>query len=173
MYFVPRHLSASLVAAFIKRLSRLSLTAPPTGLIIIVRFIYNLLKRHPNCSVLIHRTDSPGDVTSDPYNHDEPDPYKSDAMKSSLWEVKVSFPRKYQVLSNLACNRIVYRTFFQSLLNHYYLGVTEGLKFMRKMLSGDERPIADLLETTVDDVSDQQNSRRWLISDECRGIRCS
>ncbi|RKO90745.1 CBF/Mak21 family-domain-containing protein, partial [Blyttiomyces helicus] len=44
-----------LVAAFIKRLARLSLTAPPSGIVIIIPFIYNLLKRHPACVVLIHR----------------------------------------------------------------------------------------------------------------------
>lgn len=49
------HLPVSLVASFIKRLSRLSLSAPPAAIVAIVPFVYNLLKRHPACMVLIHR----------------------------------------------------------------------------------------------------------------------
>jgi U3 small nucleolar RNA-associated protein 19 len=43
------------VASFIKRLSRLALTAPPGGIIIVIPFIYNLFKRHPGCMVMIQR----------------------------------------------------------------------------------------------------------------------
>ena len=46
-----------LVAAFIKRLSRLALFAPPAGIVTVIPFIYNLLKRHPGCVVLIHRSE--------------------------------------------------------------------------------------------------------------------
>ena len=54
-----RHVPGYLVAAFIKRLSRLALTAPPSGLEVIIPFIYNLLIRHPNCTVLIHKVNGP------------------------------------------------------------------------------------------------------------------
>ena len=47
------------MAAFIKRLSRLALTTPPSGLQIIIPFIYNLLIRHPNCTVMINKPDGP------------------------------------------------------------------------------------------------------------------
>ena len=49
------HLPAYLVAAFAKKLSRLALTAPPSGLVLILPFIYNLINRHPNCKALLHR----------------------------------------------------------------------------------------------------------------------
>jgi U3 small nucleolar RNA-associated protein 19 len=51
-------LSSALVASFIKRLSRLALTAPPAGVIIVVPFVYNLFKRHKGCMVMLQRWDS-------------------------------------------------------------------------------------------------------------------
>ena len=55
LFLSSTHLPSYLVAAFIKRLARLSLTAPPDGIRIIITFIENLLKRHPSCKTLIHR----------------------------------------------------------------------------------------------------------------------
>ena len=91
-----------LVAAFIKRLARLCLRAPPAGCHVAVRFIYNLLKRHPSCKVLIHRERTasgedtaegavaapPAALAADPYIEDERDPAKCRALESSLWEVQ-------------------------------------------------------------------------------------
>lgn len=53
------HLPAYLVSAFVKRLSRLSLTAPPSALTILIPFIFNLIKRHPSCSPLVHHPSPP------------------------------------------------------------------------------------------------------------------
>ena len=50
------HLPANLVASFIKRLSRLALSASPAAIVTVVPFVYNLLKRHPSCMVLVHRS---------------------------------------------------------------------------------------------------------------------
>lgn len=50
-------LPASLVASFIKRLSRLALTGPPAGVIMVIPFVYNLFKRHPGCMVMLQRLD--------------------------------------------------------------------------------------------------------------------
>ncbi len=55
LFLMSSHLPAYLVAAFIKRLSRLALRAPPYGVALIITFIGNLIRRHPNCKVLIHR----------------------------------------------------------------------------------------------------------------------
>lgn len=51
-----RHLPAVLVASFVKRLSRLSLNAPPAAIVVIIPFIYNMLRRHPSLMQMIHRT---------------------------------------------------------------------------------------------------------------------
>lgn len=55
IFLLSRHLPAAMVAAFAKRLARISLRAPASSLTITVPFIYNLINRHPNCKVLIHR----------------------------------------------------------------------------------------------------------------------
>ena len=36
-------------------MARLSISAPPGGIVIVIPMIYNLLKRFPACMVLIHR----------------------------------------------------------------------------------------------------------------------
>ena len=85
------HLSATLVASFIKRLSRLSLHSPPSGIIAIVPRIYNLLKAHPACTLMIQRK-ARGDqmpcAMEDPFIADEEDPTMTMAIKSSLWEIE-------------------------------------------------------------------------------------
>ena len=48
------HLPATLLASFVKRLSRLSLFAPPAAIVMIIPFTYNILKRHPACLAMIH-----------------------------------------------------------------------------------------------------------------------
>jgi U3 small nucleolar RNA-associated protein 19 len=65
-----RHLPATLLASFVKRLSRLSLTAPPSSIVITIPFIYNILKRHPTLMCMIHRD---GEVP-EPYEGELPFP---------------------------------------------------------------------------------------------------
>ena len=55
LFLMSTHLPAYLVAAFAKRLARMALSAPPSGIMIAVAFVCNLLRRHPSCQVLIHR----------------------------------------------------------------------------------------------------------------------
>ena len=90
-FLASTHLPAALVASFIKRLSRLCLHAPPSGIVVVVPWIYNLLKNHPTCTYMIHRTtelqcrDQEG--WGDPFIMEEPDPMETDAIESSLWEI--------------------------------------------------------------------------------------
>lgn len=56
IFMSSSHLPSTLVASFIKRLARLSLAANPAAIVAVVPFIYNLLKRHPSCMPLIHRS---------------------------------------------------------------------------------------------------------------------
>lgn len=55
--FALRHLPATLLASFVKKLSRLSLTAPPAAIVMVIPFTYNILKKHPALMVMIHRAD--------------------------------------------------------------------------------------------------------------------
>ena len=48
-------LPAYIGAAFAKRFARLALVVPPSGQLVAMTFIHNLLRRHPSCSVLVHR----------------------------------------------------------------------------------------------------------------------
>ncbi|SNX83522.1 related to NOC4 - nucleolar protein, mediates maturation and nuclear export of 40S ribosomal subunits [Melanopsichium pennsylvanicum] len=87
------HLSSTLVASFAKRLSRLSLRSPPAAIASVVPFVYNLLKRHPRCMVMVHK-EWDGDRLNigpagiqDPFDAEESDPLKTHALDSSLWEL--------------------------------------------------------------------------------------
>ncbi|KAL6720693.1 Maturation and nuclear export of 40S ribosomal subunits interacting protein [Lecanora helva] len=89
-FLASTHLPAALVASFIKRLSRLTLHAPPSGIVVVVPWIYNLLKNHPSCTFMIHRNIAIGkeeEGWGDPFQMEERDPMATDALESSLWEV--------------------------------------------------------------------------------------
>ncbi|KAK9368414.1 CBF/Mak21 family-domain-containing protein [Lipomyces kononenkoae] len=88
LFLSSTHLPALLVASFIKRLSRLAISGPPSAIVIVIPFIYNLLKRHNSCNVLLQRTDQISKESSDdPFIANESDPMKSKALDSSLWEL--------------------------------------------------------------------------------------
>ncbi|XP_028550319.1 nucleolar complex protein 4 homolog isoform X2 [Dendrobium catenatum] len=109
------YLPAYLAAAFIKKLSRLALSVPPSGELIIIALIHNLLRRHPSINFLVQQQVDDlvnGDASAegddfeeyvmksnadpavqsmkhciDPFNNEEANPLKSNAMRSSLWEI--------------------------------------------------------------------------------------
>ena len=74
------------MAAFVKRLARLSLVAPPQDIITIVYFIGNLIMRHPGLKRMISHPLG-GEIPRDPYIMDERDQVQSNAIESSLWEI--------------------------------------------------------------------------------------
>ncbi|TKY56718.1 Nucleolar complex protein 4-like [Spatholobus suberectus] len=107
-------LPAYLAASFAKKLSRLLLSVPPSGALVITALIHNILRRHPSINCLVHREDDvdegKGDHRTDEgmatnsdnaktgampcqksgidhFNSSEIDPKKSGAMRSSLWEI--------------------------------------------------------------------------------------
>ncbi|XP_067135535.1 nucleolar complex protein 4 homolog B isoform X1 [Centruroides vittatus] len=86
VFLSSTHIPEYLVAAFIKRLSRLCLIIPASSLFVVIPFIRNLLIRH-QLQILINNP-SDVEITDDPYIMDEPDPLKCKALESSLWEIK-------------------------------------------------------------------------------------
>ncbi|CAH8373152.1 unnamed protein product [Eruca vesicaria subsp. sativa] len=100
-------LPAYLAASFTKKLSRLSLSVPPSGSLVITALIYNLLRRHPTINHLVHQepvenaneANSEADEDSesrpktnkklgiDYFNSQDTDLKKTGAMRSSLWEI--------------------------------------------------------------------------------------
>ncbi|KAK3686293.1 Maturation and nuclear export of 40S ribosomal subunits interacting protein [Vermiconidia calcicola] len=94
------HLPAALVASFIKRLACLSLQAPPGGIVWVVPWVYNMLKRHPACTFMLHRPYHPAHAiyasnpayqengVEDAFKALEVDPMHTSAVDSSLWELQ-------------------------------------------------------------------------------------
>lgn len=90
MFLTSTHLPSYLTCAFIKKLSRMALFAPGEDMIMLLKFLRNLLIRHTSCRILIHREkgkDAKG-MDDDPYDYEENDPYKCSASKSCLWELE-------------------------------------------------------------------------------------
>lgn len=85
LFLTSTHLPSAIPASIIKRMARLALFSPPGAIVAILPFIYNQLKRHPVCMVMIHRT---GGFDSDPFVATEKDPLLTNAIDSSLWEVE-------------------------------------------------------------------------------------
>lgn len=111
-------LPAYLVAAFAKRMARLTLTAPTPTLPFALVFIYNCLKRHPPILPLLHRVPAaapaPGGsgagaggktswpVPADPFDATTDDPAACKALESSLWELAVLQHYAHATVSNVA-----------------------------------------------------------------------
>lgn len=89
------HLPAALVASFIKRLARLSLNAPPSAIVTIIPWMYNLFKRHPTCTFMMHRVPRTREEKEklategleDPFLPHEEDPMETGAIDSCIWEI--------------------------------------------------------------------------------------
>ncbi|RDB30772.1 hypothetical protein Hypma_005736 [Hypsizygus marmoreus] len=101
LFLSSTHLPANLLASFIKRLSRLSLTAPPAAIVMVIPFTYNILKRHPALMTMIHRTDVE-DSSDDPFLPLEPNPLNTQAQLSSLWELVSHRSHYHAAVSTLA-----------------------------------------------------------------------
>lgn len=128
------HLPAALIASFIKRLARLSLSAPPSAVVVIVPFVYNLLKKHPSCTFMVHREGTSEDRESwrnvglqDCFNADETDPMKTDALESCLWELEMGMTHWQPNVATIA--RIIGEQFtkerygVEDFLDHSYASV--------------------------------------------------
>ncbi|KKZ63894.1 hypothetical protein EMCG_01796 [[Emmonsia] crescens] len=130
------HLPATLVASFIKRLSRLALNAPPAAIVVIVPWIYNLLKSHPACTFMLHRVirddgDSQLNLQThgmtDPFDPLEPDPTRTGALESSLWEIETLQSHYHPNVASLA--KIISEQFtkqaynLEDFLDHSYQGM--------------------------------------------------
>ena len=102
------HLPATTIASFIKRLARLCISAPPAAIVAVVPFVYNLLKQHPTCTLMIHRKPFPQykksaeNVGEDPFDMTESDPQQTGAIDSSLWELETLQSHFHPIVSSIA-----------------------------------------------------------------------
>jgi len=94
------YLSQQIVSAFMKKLSRLSLTAPPSGVRIIASIIGKLLCQSNSAELLRNRTEPQSEGCPDPFkdNGNLQDP---GVLKSSIWELKASENHYIQKVAKL------------------------------------------------------------------------
>ncbi|KAH9478548.1 hypothetical protein JR316_0009003 [Psilocybe cubensis] len=100
LFLSSTHLPSALLASFVKKLSRLSITAPPAAIVMVIPFTYNMLKKHPALMVMIHRADV--DDSNDPFLPDETNPMLTNALSSSLWEL-ISHSSHYHAPVSTMC----------------------------------------------------------------------
>lgn len=140
------HLPAVLVASFIKRLSRLTLNAPPGGVVAVVPWMYNLLKKHPTCTFMIHRvtrtaegkTMLESEGLADPFLMEEEDPMRTQAIDSCLWEIVMLQSHYHPNVATLA--KIISEQFtkhaynLEDFLDHSYGSVSHLFPFRNPVL---------------------------------------
>jgi U3 small nucleolar RNA-associated protein 19 len=136
IFLSSTRLPATLIASFIKRLSRRALFAPPAAIVAIVPYIYNLLKANPTCTFMIHRADRSSHAKSteipseDPFDMTDPDPQKTGAIDSSLWELETLQSHYHPNVASLA--RIISEQFtkqqynIEDFLDHGYGSMLES-----------------------------------------------
>ena len=134
MFLSSTHLPENIVAAFAKRLARLSLVAPPQDIHIILMFIGNLILRHPGLKRLIDHP-SGNSVPDDPFVMEERDPSKSRAMESSLWEL-------------------------HALQSHILPGVGTAANFIYNPLPSVEWDLSQILEENSDDIFEREMKKK-------------
>lgn len=137
-FLASTHLPATLVASFLKRLSRLALNAPPSAIVVIVPFMYNIFKDHPTCTFMMHRTIRDKDVAADvekhgmddPFDNNESNPTRTNAIESSLWEIETLQSHYHPNVAAIA--RIISEQFtkqaynLEDFLDHTYQGMVES-----------------------------------------------
>lgn len=132
LFLSSTHLPETLVGAFVKRVARLALGAPPQDIIISLYFISNLLIRHKGLKRFLNDPAVPQSILpNDPYDMQELDPSKSRALQSSLWEV-------------------------ESLTQHVLPNVSSVAKTVLKANARTEYDLGQVLEMTESDVSKSQ-----------------
>ncbi|KAI3332266.1 CBF-domain-containing protein [Xylariaceae sp. AK1471] len=109
-FLASTHLPAALVASFVKRLTRLCLNAPPSAIVAVIPLVYNLFKRHPLCTFMVHRVmrtpEEKAAVESegmdDPFDETQEDPMQTRAIDSCLWEVVTLQSHYHAEVSSIA-----------------------------------------------------------------------
>ncbi|KAI8919036.1 CBF/Mak21 family-domain-containing protein [Powellomyces hirtus] len=151
LFLSSTQLPSYLIAAFLKRMARLALAAPPAAIITVIPFAYNLLKKHPACLIMIHRerdAELAGTEVDDPYLPNETDPAQSKALESSLWELQTLKTHYFHTIAGMV------RVFEQPIakqplydmedfLDHSYTTLLEGE--MRKRTNPTAEPVLPAL----------------------------
>jgi len=150
-FMASTHLPATLVASFIKRLSRLALHAPPAGIVVVVPWVYNMFMRHPACTFMMHREvrdpewkkELEEEGMEDPFDMDEQDPLLTNAIESSVWELEALQSHYHPNVATLA--RIISEQFtkrsynLEDFLDLSYNAVSFFFRKNSKEIDADEK----------------------------------
>ncbi|PSK41278.1 hypothetical protein C7M61_000955 [Candidozyma pseudohaemuli] len=137
LFLSSTHLSANLVASFIKRIARLAMSSSAPGVVIVFPFIYNLLKRHPSCMIMLQNPDGKNNLNyKDPFKNDEPNPQKTGAIGSSLWEL-------------------------ETLQTHYHPNIATLAKIFSEPFRKPNYNMEDFLDWTYKSLLDSEEKRKY------------
>lgn len=137
LFLSSTHLSANLVASFIKRLARLAMTSSAPGVVIVFPFIYNLLKRHPSCMIMLQNPDGKKNPNyEDPFDEKETNPQKTGAIGSSLWEL-------------------------ETLQSHYHPNIATLAKIFSEPFRKPSYNMEDFLDWTYKSLLDSEEKRKY------------
>jgi U3 small nucleolar RNA-associated protein 19 len=140
------HLPAALVASFIKRLSRLALHGPPAGIVVVIPWVYNMFKRHPACTFMMHReirdpalkATLEDEGMDDPFDMAESDPMLSNAIDSSVWELEAlqtHYHPNVATLAKIISEQFTKRSYnLEDFLDHSYTALLDVELNRRKIL---------------------------------------
>lgn len=155
-FLMSNYLPSATVASFVKRISRISLVAPPAALLVLMPLAYNLLYRHQQVRVILERVKQPSYLTcADPFVDTEPDPLRTHAIDSFLWEFDLLADHYAPMVSNLAqvfqnqrftqapfdLNEFAglsYQTIFDAEINRKVKSVPLEFRTKRSLLGDDE-----------------------------------
>ncbi|PFH48026.1 hypothetical protein AMATHDRAFT_150792 [Amanita thiersii Skay4041] len=172
VFLSSTHLPATILASFVKKLARLSLSAPPAAIIMIIPFTYNILKQHPALMVMIHRNVE-DDPSNDPFLSHEPNPLLTQALSSSLWELQTHRFHYHSGISTLV--KILSEAFtkphynMEDFLDHTYhtLFETEANRKIKRqpaLAIEIDQPISNLLgqkEMAEDEAGEDEDAENY------------
>lgn len=140
LFLKSTHLPAYLIASFTKRFARIALGAHTDGAMLCLVLIYNLLRRNSSCRVMIDRTECNGE---DVFDELEDDPAKTNALDSSLWELKALRNHHYPEVSRQANSILGIRNWSKQYEDWIFEeGITSSDHFTRKHLKKRARNFA-------------------------------
>jgi len=135
LFMTSTHVPEYIAAAYVKRLSRLALIAPPNVTILLLHSIGNFILRHKGLTKLAHNTENQTDLTNDPYLLEESNMTLCNALDSSLWEIK-------------------------TLQSHVLPEIAFAAKFIDRDLPKMEWDISQNLELSIEDMLEKEMKRK-------------
>lgn len=130
LFLTSSHISAAIVASFVKKLARLAIDSQPDTISIVLPFIGNLLIRHPTIQTMMVRFQQT-DPMSDPFEPEETNPEVTKAIDSCLWELSL-------------------------LQEHFVPSIATIAKQIATDLPKYEWNLSEVFETTLEDVMEKE-----------------